>query len=127
MIRPASRKLGQLWYELFQFSCNLPHEELMKRTNRADDEQFIMAMHPHGIVPFQAIIWAAYCDQYFNDPTTGKYLYGFGAVASIIGYLPFLRNLMGWMAAGPADYKTLKKGLTKVRLVEGFYAVLMLI
>lgn len=76
-------------------------------------------MHPHGILPFHTIMWAAYSDQYFNDPSTGKYLYGFGAVASVIGYLPFLRNMMGWMAAGPADYKSLKKGLMQVRKHHG--------
>ena len=71
-------------------------------------------MHPHGIVPFHAVIWAAVADQYMVDPTSGKALYGFGAAADVVAYLPGLRNVMGWLSAGSADYKTLKDGLTKV-------------
>ncbi len=91
---------------------------MKRRTNLADDEQFIMAMHPHGIVPLQAVIWAAFCDQYFDDPESKKSLYGFGAAADAVGYVPFLRNIMGWLSAGPADYKTLKKGLMDVILIS---------
>ena len=49
-------------------------------------------MHPHGIVPFHAILWAAYCDQHYVYED--KQLYGFGAAADVVGYLPFLRNIM---------------------------------
>lgn len=111
---PFIRKFGQLWYEIFDVSSNLSPEELKKRILSADDAQFIMAMHPHGIVPLQAVIWAAYCDQYFSDPETNRSLYGFGAAADAVGYIPFLRNIMGWLSAGPADYKTLKMGLKHV-------------
>ena len=36
------------------------------------------------------------------------------AAADVIMYLPVLRNIMGWLSAGSASYKTLKDGLTKV-------------
>ena len=53
---------------------------------------------------------AAYCDQYLSDET-GRCIYGFGAAANVVCYLPFLRNIMGWLTAGSADYKVLKDGL----------------
>jgi 2-acylglycerol O-acyltransferase 2 len=46
-----------------------------------------------------------------SNPAKKKRLYGFGAAANVVGSLPFLRNLMGWLSAGPADYRTLKDGL----------------
>ena len=42
-----------------------------------------------------------------------KELYGFGAAADVVGSLPFLRNIMGWLSAGSATYKVLKDGLVK--------------
>jgi hypothetical protein len=113
--RPWSRKIGQLWYEIFQFSSNIPLEELAGRIAYGDDHQLVMCMHPHGIVPFHAGLWVAYCDQYMTDPKTGKFLYGFGAAADAVGYVPILRNIMGWWSAGSADYKTLKAGLSEVK------------
>ena len=62
-------------------------------------------MHPHGIVPVQALLWAAFCDCYFEE------MYGFGAAASMVQYVPFLRNIMGFLTAGTADFKTILKGL----------------
>ena len=41
-------------------------------------------------------------------------MYGFGAAADVVMYIPFLRNVMGWLSGGPATYKALKDGLTKV-------------
>lgn len=80
--------------------------------SEGDDNQYIIAMHPHGIVPFHAILWSAYCDSYLSSKVhKGKALYGFGAAADIVMYLPILRNIMGWLSAGSADYKTLKNGL----------------
>jgi hypothetical protein len=43
-------------------------------------------------------------------------MYGFGAAADVVMYIPFLRNIMGWLTCGPADYKSLKMGLTMVSL-----------
>lgn len=68
-------------------------------------------MHPHGIVPIQALLWSAYCDQYLSNEN--RALYGFGAAADVVGYIPFLRNIMGWLSGGSASYKALKDGLTK--------------
>ena len=92
-----------------------------------DKKQYIIGMHPHGIVPFHAILWAAYCNQYLSDRANKKEMYGFGAAADIVGFIPFLRNIMGWLSAGPADYKTLKLGLEHVSywllscIIDGLY------
>eukprot|EP01032_Pedospumella_encystans_P012233 gene12233-14166_t len=110
---PWVRKVGQLWYEIFQFSANKSPEELMESVEYGDDHQLVMCMHPHGIVPYHAGLWAAYADQYMSDPTTGRALYGFGAAADAVGYVPGLRNIMGWLSAGSASYKVLKAGITK--------------
>ena len=112
-----ARKVGQLWYEIFRFSCNLSPEDLSKVIKHGDDHKLIIAMHPHGIVPFQAVLWTSYCDQYMTDPKTGKALYGFGAAADVVMFMPVLRNIMGWLTAGSATYKSLKDGLMKVLLV----------
>ena len=77
------------------------------------EKQLILAMHPHGIVPYQAILWAAFCEEYFTDWSTGEHLFGFGAAADVVCYIPFLRQWMGWLSAGPAGYSVLKQGLTK--------------
>lgn len=61
-------------------------------TTPGDETKLIMAMHPHGIVPFHALLWAAYCDQHYVYED--KKLYGFGAAADVVAYLPFLRNIM---------------------------------
>lgn len=46
-----------------------------------------------------------------------KKMYGFGAAADVVMYIPFLRNVMGWLSGGPASYKALKDGLTKVIII----------
>ena len=69
---PAARKIFQLWYEIFDFSCNLSPDLLAARIREGESTQFIIGMHPHGIIPLQAFLWTAYCDQYMSD------LYGFG-------------------------------------------------
>ena len=69
-------------------------------------------MHPHGIVPFQAILWTAYCDQYFRDEK--REMYGFGAAADVVAYIPFLRNIMAWLSGGSATYNVLRAGLVEV-------------
>lgn len=114
VFRKWFRKLGQLWYEIFDFSTNVGHEDAVKMLNYSDDHQLILAMHPHGIVPFHALLWAAFGDQYFTDEK--RELYGFGAVADVVMYMPFLRNIMGYLSGGSATYKVLRKGLVEVRL-----------
>lgn len=110
---PAWRSIGQLWFDIFQFSTNLSPEECTKAINVGREKQLILAMHPHGIVPYQAILWAAYCEEYLTDWTTGDHLFGFGAAADAVCYIPFLRQWMGWLSAGSAQYSVLKKGLMK--------------
>jgi hypothetical protein len=41
---PAMRKLGQLWYELLQFSSNMNPDELIARIDEGDTSQFIIGM-----------------------------------------------------------------------------------
>jgi hypothetical protein len=43
-------------------------------------------------------------------------MYGFGAAADVVMYIPFLRNIMGWLSGGPASYKALKDGLMEVNV-----------
>jgi hypothetical protein len=81
---------------------------------RCNKTKYIICMHPHGIIPFQAAIWAAFCDQYLRDETNTLNLYGFGAAADVVMFLPFLRNWMGWLTAGSAEYKVLKRGIVEV-------------
>ena len=110
---PFMRKFGQLMYEVLDISCNLSTEERIKCIAEAESKHLITGMHPHGIVPFQAVIWASVCEQYLTDWETGKSVYGFGAAANAVYSIPFLRNLMGWLSAGNATYATLKNGLEK--------------
>jgi hypothetical protein len=97
---------------VFDFSCNLSPEDRESLIKLGSVNQYAIGMHPHGIIPLQAVLWAAYCDQYFKN--ANEELYGFGAAADVVNYLPFLRNIMGWLTAGSAEYKVLKDGLTKV-------------
>lgn len=87
-----ARKLGQLWYELFDFSCNLSPEQREYYIQQGHQHQYAIGMHPHGIIPLQAVLWAGYCDQYMSSPSGS--MYGFGAAADVVMYLPILRNIM---------------------------------
>ena len=98
-------------------SSNLSPGKRNELIARGDEKKYIICMHPHGIIPFQGPLWSAYCDQYLCDKETGKSLYGFGAAADIVMFLPFLRNWLGWIAAGSAEYKVLKNGIEKVIFV----------
>lgn len=109
----AFRKIGQLWYELLQLSTNLSPEMRSKFINEGDSKQFILAMHPHGLIPFHAILYASFCEQYLS--AGNKTLYGFGAAANVVLYLPFLRNIMGWLSVSACDYGSLRKKLLNVR------------
>jgi hypothetical protein len=111
---PAVRCWAELWYEIFNVSVNMSPDQRKKYLNMSESHNFAVCMHPHGIIPFQAVIWAAYCEQYMTDSDNGNKLYGFGAVADIVMQMPFLRNFMGWLSCGGAGYATLKEGLSKV-------------
>lgn len=89
---PFARKVCQLTYELFQVSGNLSPEQLSKAIDDGEKQKFMIGMHPHGIIPIHALIWCGYCDQYMSDGKRG--LYGFGAMADVVSYVPFLRNAM---------------------------------
>ncbi len=97
------RKIFQLWYEIIDFKCNLNENDLGYITGYGEeaktDRRLVTCMHPHGIVPYAAAIWAAYCDQYLPD------LYGFGATADVVLYIPFLRNVISGLSAGRAGFR----------------------
>lgn len=97
------RKVFQLWYEIIDFRCNLDESDVGYIVGYGEDEganrRLVTCMHPHGIVPYAAAIWAAYCDQYLPD------LYGFGATADVVLYIPFLRNVISGLSAGRAGFK----------------------
>eukprot|EP01035_Chromulina_nebulosa_P024090 gene24090-31299_t len=65
---PLFRTVGQLFYELFSVSTNLSPEQRRKMVElgTTGGQQFIIAMYPHGVFPFQSLLWAAYCDQYLT-------------------------------------------------------------
>lgn len=56
-------------------------------------------------------MWASFCNQKFTDKVSGQELYGFGGAADVVTYLPLIRNIMGFLAAGSASYRVLKKGI----------------
>jgi hypothetical protein len=115
---PAARCLAELWYDIFQVSVNMTPAARQKYMDMSESHNFAICMHPHGIIPFQAVIWAAYCEQYMTDKDNGNKLYGFGAVADIVMQMPFLRSFMGWLSCGGAGYKTLKAGLAEVTRLQ---------
>lgn len=86
--------------------------EVVELLEYCQTHQLILAMHPHGIVPLQAVLWSAYCDQYFRDGD--RFMYGFGAAADVVAYVPYLRNFLFWLSAGSASYNVLRDGLVEV-------------
>ena len=115
---PAFRKLGQLWYEIFDLHSSVSPRGLRRKIRDGQRRKFVMAMHPHGIIPLHAVLWAAYCDQYMTDPITGDSLYGFGAAADVVDRIPFVRNVMGWLSAGSASYGVLRDGLCRGKAAQ---------
>jgi len=110
------RRVGQLWYEILDFSCNKSKEELAAVIAYGRKHKMILCMHPHGILPIHAITWTAYCDQYLSDHETNDEVFGFGAAADVVFYVPILRNILGWLSAGSATYQVLRDGLKEVIL-----------
>jgi len=101
----AFRKLGQLWYEIFDFHCNLSDADREAVMETASSKQYIVCSHPHSIIPLHAVLWSAYCDQYLPP------IYGFGCSAEMAKYTPVLGNILNWLASGSATYKALRAGL----------------
>lgn len=84
-----ARVLCQLTYELYGTTCNLSPKDVEDRISMGQKGQYIIGMReypvtlwrssnllmqciimfldPHGIVPIQALLWCAYCDQYMSD------------------------------------------------------------
>lgn len=101
------RKIPQLMYELYDMKCNLSPDDRERFMKLGESVQYIIAMHPHGIIPIQTALFAAFKDQYLSK------MYGFGGVADITLSMPFLRNIVFWLAGGSANYSALKDGLEK--------------
>ena len=102
---PWVRQVGQLLYEIIDLRTNLNKDDFEHILAYGEKHRLCTCMHPHGIVPYQALVWPAYCDQYMGN------LYGFGATADVVFKIPFLRNLLSALSAGSARYKTLLAGL----------------
>ena len=116
---PAARRIWQLLYKPFRVRHNVGDNDPRVRKFVAahydppegkPSQQYILGMHPHGIVPIQALIWCAYCDQYLRTREHGT-VYGFGGMASVITRFPFVRSVLGWFNAQNASYSNLKRGL----------------
>ena len=101
------RTVGQFLYELLKFHHNLSEKEIQEYVKMGEKHRLIMGMHPHGIIPIHALLWASYCNQYLPE------LYGFGAVADVVTYLPIIRNILGYLTTGSATYKILFNGITQ--------------
>lgn len=99
---PAARKFFQILYEPFGVRHNQPPERIRRVVEDCylNGDRYILGMHPHGVFPIQALIWAAFADQYLATPELGT-LYGFGGMASVIYRLPIIRSLMGWLTGTP--------------------------
>ena len=107
-----SRKIHQLMYEAIDFHTNFDPERIKDALKYdLEGKQYIIAAHPHGVIPFPGPLWAAFCDQYLSTSTQD--MYGFGAGADVVFYVPFLRNILGWATTTSATYSVLKKGLTE--------------
>jgi len=74
----AARTVGELMYDIFDFHSNMSDEDRLRRIDEGQNGKYIIAMHPHGVIPFHAWLWAAFCNQYLSD-RDGRQLYGFGA------------------------------------------------
>ena len=108
----GARRFCQVYYETFGVRHNLHPDYVKVMVDEwANGTRYILGMHPHGVIPIQTLVWAAYADQYCRTAEHGT-LYGFGGMATILMYMPFMRSIMGWLSGLSADYKTLKAGMT---------------
>ena len=105
------RGIFELWYDLFDFHHNLSlgHNNMgpAHLTKKESSSLLICAMHPHGVIPIQAFLWMAFCNQYL--PAS----YGVGAAADVVMRIPLLRQILGWGSAGSASRHVLKEHLEK--------------
>lgn len=51
-----ARKFGQLLFEVFDFRCSISPDQRALRIEQGKTRQYIIAMHPHGIVPIHALL-----------------------------------------------------------------------
>ena len=110
-----ARTWGELWFEIFQVSTNMSPAQIQSFCEGdTNGNHYVICMHPHGIVPFQGLLWAAFCNLYLKDGN-GHSIYGFGAVADVVLMLPVLRSLMGFLACSGAGYAALYLGLAEGR------------
>lgn len=117
--RPFTRKIPQLLYELYGVRHNgLPRRRALVEASVNDGDRYILGMHPHGVVPIQALVWAAFCEQYLRTPECGG-VYGVGGMASVLFFLPGLRNILGWLSTTSASFQNLKGALSGTGDLQG--------
>jgi hypothetical protein len=81
---PAARLAAQIFYPVLRVRHNAEPERIAKlMAEWRGGDRFILGMHPHGVVPLQAFVWCAFCDQYLRHEEWGT-LYGFGGMATIV-------------------------------------------
>merc|ERR1719499_1203299 len=111
---PWARGFFELWYEIFDMHTNIIPENFI--TKEKLDTLSIYAMHPHGIVPMQALFWPPICDQYMSrnqplNPAGTPGMYGFGATTDAALRIPLLRQVFRWLDARSASKSVILKGL----------------
>ena len=68
----------------------------MRALTEKENHLAIFAMHPHAIIPLQAFLWGAFCDQCIPG------LYGVGSTTNGALKLPILRHILLLLAVGSA-------------------------
>lgn len=81
---PAARRAAQIFYPVLRVRHNASAERIAVLMEEwRGGHRYILGMHPHGVVPLQAFVWCAFCDQYLRHEEWGT-LYGFGGMATIV-------------------------------------------
>jgi len=80
---PTTRCVGQMMYEIFDVHANLDD---VPSADAPLSERYIYCQFPHGVIPITVAHWCAIVDQYFPER------YGFGAISSVLQYMPIFRQ-----------------------------------
>ena len=82
---PEVRRAAQMFYPVLRVRHNMSEERVAQLMVdwHEHGERYILGMHPHGVVPIQAFVWTAFCDQYLRNDEWGT-LYGFGGMATVV-------------------------------------------
>ena len=99
----AFRKACQIFFPYFNLKCN--YNEIIPLVDVK--KSYIIAMHPHGIVPLHALIGLSLIDR------MDRRLYGSAGMANIIYWMPIVRNIFLWLNCVSANFSVLKSVLLK--------------